>query len=174
MESSDSERVNAMFKKYFLVIMVLLSFPLASFAGKVGTTAPDFSLEDLNGNKVRLEQFKGKVVFLVFWGTWCAPCREELPELDKLYTNYRKQGFEVIGVSVNASRSDVTKFLQKIPVGFQILLDKKDEAGDAYRVSSLPIGYLIGKDGTIRHQHMGFGPEFIPEYEKEIQELLKQ
>ena len=161
-------------KRFLLMVAMFFSFPLTALAANAGTAAPSFNLEDLNGSSVTLEQFKGKVVFLDFWGTWCAPCKEEMPELDKLYNKYRKEGFEVIGVSINGSRPDIEKFLQKVPVGFHILIDDKDRAGDAYRVSSLPVGFIIGKDGIIRHKHMGFGSEFLPMYEKEIIELLKQ
>ena len=172
--ASCSNRVRVMLKKSLFIAVLLLSFPLFSYAGIVGTVAPAFSLEDLNGKAVTLEQFKGKVVFVAFWAPWCGPCKEELPELGKLYNKYRNDGFEVIGISLDGSRSDVSKFIQKINIEFLILMDKKDAAGNAYRVSSLPVGFLIGKDGIIQRKHMGFGVEFITVYEREIQELLKQ
>lgn len=156
----------------FILITML---PLSSFSGQgqIGTAAPDFSLADLNGKAVTLKQFKGKVVFLTFWESWCTPCRDELPELDALYARYGKDGLEVIGISTETSRSGMVKFLQKVPVTFKVLIDENGAAGDAYRVSGLPTGFIIGRDGVIRHKHVGFGKEFLPMYEKEIVEQLK-
>jgi peroxiredoxin len=161
-------------KAIIAAYILLLLFPHAAFSAQVGSPAPSFSLKDLQGNTVNLSDFEGKVVFLDFWALWCAPCREELPELDSLYKKYRKDGFEVVGICLDTSQQRVTKFLQKVPVTFQILIDKKGDAAEAYRFSGLPAGFLIGRDGAIKHKHMGFGREFLPLFEKEITELLKQ
>jgi peroxiredoxin len=147
--------------------------PVYSYAGEAGTVAPSFSLADLNGKTVTLEQFRGKVVFLNFWALWCGPCREELPELDRLYRKYGKEGLEVIGICMETSEARVSGFLRKAPVMFPILMDKNGDTAEAYRFSGLPSGFIIGRDGVIRHRHMGFGRELLPEYEKEIMELLK-
>jgi peroxiredoxin len=158
----------------FAALLFLIFLPIRARSAQNGAVAPSFSLVDRTGQTISLEHFKGKIIFLGFWGTWCAPCREELPALDKLYAKYRKAGLEVIGISIKSSRSDVEKFLRNVPVNFHILLDGDDKAGDAYRVSSLPTGFLIDKNGVIRYKHMGFGDEFLPLYEKEIVELLKE
>lgn len=156
-----------------LIMVTLMIMPASVHAGQYPETAPSFTLLDSSGKSVNIDGFKGKIVFLVFWAAWCAPCREELPELDRLYKKYNHEGFEVIAVSVDASESDVKNFLQKFPVSFPVLLDKRGSVNDAYRVSGLPIGFLIGKNGIIRHIHRGFGKEFLPMYEKEIEDMLK-
>jgi peroxiredoxin len=163
-----------MMKTIVSALILLIMFPISSYSGQIGTVAPAFSLVDLNGKVVALEQFKGKVVFLNFWALWCGPCKEELPELDALFRKYREEGFDVIGVSVDPSGENVARFLQKKPVSFTILIDKKGDVADAYLFSSLPTGFIIGRDGTIKYKHMGFGKEFLPIFEKEITGLLKQ
>jgi peroxiredoxin len=162
-----------MIKIIFSTLILLTILPVYSYSGQVGSMAPPFSLVDLTGKTVSLEHLKGKVVFLDFWAPWCAPCKEELPELDKLYRKYGKDGFEVVGISMDTSQAGVSKFLAKVPVTFLVLIDVKGDVSDAYRVSSLPTGFIISKDGTIRYRHLGFGSDFLPIYEKEIEELLK-
>ncbi len=154
-------------------MIILMIMPASVHAGQFLVTAPSFTLTDSIGKTVSLDDFRGKIVFLAFWAAWCAPCREELPELDRLYKKFNHEGFEVIAVSVDASESDVKNFLRKFPVNFPVLLDKRGSVNDAYRVSGLPTGFLIGKNGIIQHVHRGFGKEFLPMYEKEIEEMLR-
>ncbi|HXY55203.1 MAG TPA: TlpA disulfide reductase family protein [Nitrospirota bacterium] len=159
----------------FLVTMFLLVFmrPVFTQAGQVGSVAPGFSLTDLNGKASTLQQFKGKVVFLDFWAPWCDSCREELPALDALYKKYKNDGLEIIGIDMDPSEKLVREFLQKGPITFTILIDRKGAMRREYRVRTLPTAFIIGKDGVIRSMHMGFGKEFLQIYEKEIVELLQ-
>jgi peroxiredoxin len=162
-------------KMYSPIIAGLLALFCAScaHASQEGTQAPGFSLRDMTGSAITLEQFKGKVVFLDFWAPWCIPCRDELPELDSFYRKFQHEGFIVIGIAVDASAEGVAKFLQKVPVSFPVLVDPKGTVAEAYRLVNLPTGYLIGRDGVIRHRHAGSGREIMQTYEKEITELLK-
>jgi peroxiredoxin len=163
-----------MIKTIIVIFILLILFPVVSYSEQIGSAAPVFNLTDINGQGVSLEQFKGKVVLLTFWAPWCAPCCEELPVLEELHRKYRKDGFAVVSVSMQTSESGVVKLLRKLPVSFTVLLDKKGDVSDAYRVSGLPEGFIIGRDGVIRRRHRGFGREFLPIYEKEIAELLNQ
>lgn len=157
-----------------IAFILMIIAPVYAYPGQIGAKAPSFALPDLSGKTISLEQFNGKVVFLDFWAPWCVPCRQELPELDKLYVKYRKDGFEVIAISVDPSEKNVLAFLKKFPVSIYVLIDKKDEASDTYRVSSLPTGFILGRDGVIHRVHKGFSTESLPLYEKEIDALLKQ
>lgn len=157
-----------------LTLLLALALPIGANAVQVGTSAPDLNLTDLKGNVVTLKQFRGKVVFLDFWAPWCDPCREELPALDALYKKYRNDGFEVIGIDIDDSEKLVAEFLQKIPIAFSILIDKKGVTRREYNFRMLPTAFIIGRDGVIRNVHMGFGKEFLQMYDKEIAELLKQ
>jgi peroxiredoxin len=160
--------------KAVIITLLLALTPILVNAGQVGTSAPDFSLADLSGKAVTLKQFKGKVVFLDFWAPWCDPCRQEFPSLDVLYKKYNNDGFEIIGIAIEPSEKLVTEFLQKVPVAFSVLIDKKSVIRREYNFRTLPTAFIIGRDGVIRYVHMGYGKEFLQMYEKEIAELLKQ
>ena len=161
-------------KCIFTLLFLLFFVPIRCYSEQIGTMAPAFSLVDVNGSVVMLEQFKGKVVFLDFWAPWCIPCRQELPELDKLYKKFHDDGLEVIGISIDPSEKNVAAFLQKVPLSVHIVIDKKNEVSDAYRVSSLPTGFIVGRDGIIQRIHKGFDKGSLPLYEKEIDALLKR
>lgn len=160
--------------KAAIIFFSILFSPLLGYSAEVGGKAPAFNLKDLNGNTVTLESLKGKVVFLDFWATWCGPCKEEFPELDALYRKYGKEGFEVVGISVDKSESNVADFLKKRPVSFTILTNTKGDVAEAYGLPGMPTGFIIGKDGVIRYRHAGFSKAFLPVYEKEIVELIRK
>jgi peroxiredoxin len=155
-----------------LLLMVML--PVFALASQVGTAAPDCSIPDLSGNIVTLQQMKGKVVLLDFWAPWCDQCKEEIPDLDALYRKYPSDKVAMIGVDIDSSEELLSEFLRKTPVSFKVLIDGKGVMRRAYRFRALPTTFIIGKDGIIRYMHMGYGKEFLPMYEKEIDELLKQ
>ncbi len=157
-----------------LILVAAILHPLCSYSAEIGGKAPAFSLKDIKGNIVTLESLKGKVVFVDFWATWCGPCKEEFPELDALYKKYGKDGFEVVGISVDKSESNVAEFLKKRPVSFTILTNTNGDVAEAYGLPGMPTGFIIGKDGVIRYRHVGFSKAFLPVYEKEIVELLKR
>lgn len=156
------------------ILACLLIAPFKAYSAGIGEAAPAFTLKDMKGNTVTLESLKGKVVFLDFWATWCGPCKEEFPELDALYKKYGKDGFEVIGISVDKSESNVAEFLKKRPVSFTILTNTKGDVAESYGLPGMPTGFIIGKDGVIKYRHAGFSRAFLPVYEKEIVELLKK
>ena len=156
------------------LFLFLLLFPLAVDSAQVVQPAPAFSLKDMKGNIVTLESFKGKVVFLNFWAPWCQSCKEELPDIDALHKKYSSRGFTVLSICIERSESVVSKYLQKRQVSFPVLVDKNGEVADTYRFSGLPASFLIGKDGIIRHKHIGYGKEFFNIYEQEITDLLNK
>ena len=122
----------------------------------VGKVAPDFALHDLQGHLVRLEEFRGKVVLVNFWATWCAPCRVEMPWLVELYARYRTQGLEILGVSVDDDQPDrVRRFVQDRQVKYRIVLED-DAVVDAYGgLRFLPQTFFIGRDGRILERTYG-------------------
>ncbi|MHB8845255.1 MAG: TlpA disulfide reductase family protein [Nitrospirota bacterium] len=142
--------------------------------GHAGPAAPAFEVRDITGTTLSLEHFRGKVLFLAFWAPWCITCRDELPELDNLYRKYRSDGFAVVGISEDASEAAVSAFVKKVPVSFPIAIDPRSSVADAFRLSNLPSGYLIGRDGVIRHRYRGFNKSLVKTYEKDIRELLEQ
>ncbi|NTW58503.1 MAG: TlpA family protein disulfide reductase [Nitrospirae bacterium] len=161
-------------KSAIFMTCLLIFAPDAANAALDGERAPAFQLADTNGAIVTLDSLLGKVVLLNFWATWCLPCREELPEFDRLYQKYRDSGLVVIGISVDTSGERVATFMKKRPVGFPVVTDTQGAVAEAYRFSGLPAAFLIGRDGVIVRRYRGSGKEMISLYEKDIEDLLKR
>ncbi|MFQ5508860.1 MAG: TlpA disulfide reductase family protein [Leptospirillia bacterium] len=120
-------------------------------------TAPDFELPSLAGPMVQLSDFRGKIVVLNFWATWCRPCIKEMPSLEQLANSMQENGVAVLAVSLDAGPgSDVYDFVKGYGWDLQVLLDPLTEAGDAYAVRAMPTTYLISHEGTILGR--SFGP----------------
>ena len=121
----------------------------------VGNLAPDFSLTDLEGSEVSLSEFRGQVVLLNFWATWCAPCRVEMPSFQTYYENYRSQEFVVVGIDFNEPEETVRQFAQELGLSFPLLLDPGGEIQDLFNIRGYPSSVFIRPDGTIGILHIG-------------------
>ena len=118
--------------------------------------ALQFGLETVNGGKVQLRDFKGKVICLTFWATWCGPCKEELPSLEALHQRFRGKDLAVVSVAVDLNGSiPVKKFIAKQGYTFPVLLDSKNEVLDLYRVERIPTSFLIDKKGRMAGKALG-------------------
>lgn len=117
----------------------------------IGETAPDFTLEDLDGNKVSLKDFKGeKIVYLNFWATWCPPCRMEMPDLNRLYEEYKDEDFVVLAVNLGESEKIVREFIEENQYTFPVLLDESQKVGINYNTFAIPTSVIIDKEGVVR------------------------
>lgn len=124
--------------------------------------APSFKVQSLDGRTQDLAELKGKVVLLDFWTTWCGPCRREMPDLDKLYKEYRDSGLVLLGLDVAEDREIVEQYLKKSGVSYAIALTSGTDLVSAYKVSAFPTHVLIGRDGTIVDYQVGSGgPEAL-------------
>jgi len=136
----------------------------------VTSLAPDFSLPDLSGQNLNLSAYRGKVVLLDFWATWCDPCREETPHFVALQQQYGGQGLQIIGVSMDDSPEPVRKFYRTYAMNYPVLMGSA-KTGEMYGgVLGLPIAFLIGRDGRITAKHIGATD--IAVFEKEVVNLL--
>ena len=142
---------------------------------EVGHLAPDFTLPALMGKTVRLADFRGqKAVFINFWATWCAPCRLEMPTMEKAYGKYKGKGLEILAVSVDAGpKSAVKNFMDELKLTFPALLDPKMEVLHLYRLSAIPASFLIDKQGIIRFKELGYRDWTDPKSTKLLEELLR-
>ena len=138
----------------------------------IKSKAPDFTAKDLNGKTVSLSAFKGKVVLLNFWATWCPPCRAEMPSLNKLYNMLKPRGLEVVAVSTDRSISDIKDFIESHRVGFPVLFDSERSASKLYRVFSMPTTFLIDRKGMIVEKFYGEYDWTEPETKGKIEKLL--
>jgi peroxiredoxin len=111
--------------------------------------APDFTLVNLENKKVSLKDFRGKLVFLNFWASWCTPCREEMPAMERLYQQYKDKGFVILAISVKDGRSDSLAFVKELKITYPTALDPEGEVGQLYSVWGLPVTYLIDPKGII-------------------------
>lgn len=154
--------------------------PAASARGKaakagalpVSLKAPDFTLRDLKGKKVRLSNFRGKVVFLDFWATWCPPCRQSFPAVEALNKQYSSRGLQILGVSVDEDVEAVAPFVKEMGATYTVLTAKDNPVGARYGVDGIPAFFLIDKNGNVAGQWVGFDPEFTKEWRKSIDKLL--
>jgi peroxiredoxin len=121
-----------------------------------GFLAPDFSLQDLGGKSITLSDFRGKVVLLNFWATWCGPCRREIPSLERLYHLRKDKGFEIVAVSVDrTSPSKVVSFVANYRMSFPVLVNPRGDVGQRYWTRSIPTSFLLDRRGVIRWTVIG-------------------
>ena len=134
---------------------------------------PELSFTDANGKTRNLYQFKGKVVLLNIWATWCGPCRQEMPQLDRLYQKYKSSGFVLLGVNVDEDVRKASDVAAKLGVSFPVLLDTDKAVSKLYDLSTMPSTVIIDRDGKVRYVHRGYLAGYEDNYEKQIRELLK-
>ena len=143
--------------------LLAVCFVLLALVGGRAEAAPaqDFTLRDVDGRAVSLSQFKGKVVVLSFWATWCGPCKEEMPHLQKLYAEHAKDGLVVLSVATDDARtaSKVKPYVVSKGYSFPVLLDRESTASALYNpTKTLPMTIVVGRDFQIADTHAGYNP----------------
>jgi peroxiredoxin len=162
------------------LLRVLLGAALAISAGIAGSaastsqSAPDFTLRSLDGRNVRLQELRGQVVMVNFWASWCAPCRVEMPHLNKLADKYHASGFTLLGVNVDDDLKNGSAAATKMGLHFPVLHDADKRVVKAYDVATMPSTVLIDRDGRVRHLHRGYRDGYEETYDKQVRELLKE
>jgi DsbE subfamily thiol:disulfide oxidoreductase len=136
--------------------------------------APDFTLAAPDGKKLSLKDYRGKVVFLNFWATWCPSCRTEMPDMDKLYREFKGKGFEIVAVNVKDKRDDAMKFVGNMKLTYPIMLDPEGEVGLLYGAWGMPATYLIDRKGVVQARLWGPAEWYSPAARNLIKTLLEQ
>jgi peroxiredoxin len=162
-----------LFKRCAMAAIVATTTALAA-GGDAGGPAPAFSLTTLDGQAGALSQYKGQVVMVNFWATWCGPCQQEMPLLDQMYKKYKPAGFTLIGVNVDKEAPAVKELLARKPVSFPVLLDPANQVSKAYHVDEMPSSVIIDRKGEIRYIHRGYKPGDENEYQDRIRQLIRE
>jgi thiol-disulfide isomerase/thioredoxin len=139
---------------------------------KEGTESVDFELQDLSGATRRLSDFRGKVVFLNFWATWCGPCRFEMPSMEKLYQRLKAKGLEIVAVNLQEDRSSVQRFVNENGLSFPVLLDTAGRIGATYGARSIPTTYIVDREGFVIAGTIGTREWDTEEYIRFFEKLL--
>ena len=155
-----------------LLAAALVSIPALAVAPQ--GPAPRFQLQSMAGKPVSLEQFKGQVVMINFWASWCGPCRQEMPILEKLHSKYKPMGFTMIGVNVEPDSSLAVDWLKSTPVTFPILFDTSSEVSKLYKVAGMPSTVIVDRKGNLRWLHRGYKSGDENEYLDQIRALVRE
>jgi len=162
-------------KWLFSITLLLSLITNMSWAESDAQPAPTFSLPDIySGERNTLKQHQGKVVYLDFWASWCGPCRQSLPLLNKLRNELGSEYFEVIAINLDKNPEDGKRFLQKYPVNYPVLSDVMGVTPEKYQLTGMPTSYLIDQDGQIQGAHQGFRSSDIDKIRKAVHKLMKQ
>ena len=160
-------------KRCTMAAIVIASTAFAA-SGDASGPAPAFTLNALSGQPGALSQYKGQVVMVNFWATWCGPCQQEMPLLDQMYKKYKPAGFTLIGVNVDKESPAVKELLARKPVSFPVLLDPANQVSKAYHVDEMPSSVIIDRKGEIRYIHRGYRPGDENEYQDRIRQLIRE
>ncbi|MGD9900504.1 MAG: TlpA family protein disulfide reductase [Calditrichaceae bacterium] len=152
---------------YLLIIQSI--FILNVFASE--DKAADFTLKDLSGKEFSLSDYKGKVILVNFWATWCGPCLKEMPDLEKLYQKYKSKNFQILGIAVASKEKDIPKKVQSTGVTYPVLLGNNQTVSDYGGFSSIPQSFIIDRDGSIVMQITGSWS--YEQFEKVVMDLLE-
>jgi peroxiredoxin len=156
-----------------VVFSVFAASSLAS-SGLSGQPAPDFALKSSSGQNMRLSEYRGDVVMINFWATWCGPCRQEMPLLDELYSRYQRVGFNLLGVNIDDDSSRAMEMINELGVSFPVLFDATKEVSRLYQVDAMPVTVIVDREGNVRHVHQGYKPGYEQKYLDQVRALLRE
>ncbi len=162
--------------KNAIVALVFSVFAATSLASSQleGQTAPGFALKSSTGENMRLSEYRGDVVMINFWATWCGPCRQEMPLLDELYQRYSRVGFNLLGVNIDDDSRRAMQMIEELGVDFPVLFDATKRVSEMYDVDAMPVTVIVDREGTVRYVHQGYKPGYEDKYLTEIRTLLRE
>ena len=168
-----------------LILLVTLLISATTIAKEITGEMPDFTLQSSAENNIRLNELRGEVIMLNFWATWCGPCRQEMPEMEKLYNKYKKAGFTILAVNVEDSRNantktKIEKFISDNQLSYPILYDNEKQVVTALedqflrKNMAMPTTVFIDRDGNMRFLHEGYKPGDEAKHKQFIKTLLRE
>ncbi|GMR20827.1 MAG: TlpA disulfide reductase family protein [Gammaproteobacteria bacterium] len=159
------------------VLFVILSLTVVTVSAtgmSRGTIAPNFTLKSASGENLRLSEYRGQVVMLNFWATWCGPCRQEMPILNDMYKRYKNKGFVLLGVNIDDDQIKAKAMLDNLKITFPVVFDHKKSVSKTYKVDAMPNSIMIDRDGKVQYIHRGYLPGYEKKYRKQVRELLRR
>ncbi len=159
---------------WLLVALSTLLFAVQAQAVGIRDEAPDFTLKSLECNNLRLAEYRGQVVLINFWASWCGPCRQEMPLLDRLHHRYEDTGFTVLGVNVEGDAKPAQDIVDKTNVTFPVLIDQDQKVSELYDLEAMPSTIVVDRDGVIRYIHLGYKPGDESKYVEVVKKLIRE
>lgn len=172
MSTSVAKISRTMLRNMKLAFALAVAFPLGANALEQGKQAPDFELRNLGQSSVKLSNYKGKVVYLDFWASWCGPCKKTFPWMNEMQKKYGKDGFEIVAINLDKKKDDADKFLAGTPAEFTVLLDPAGGTAKTFELQGMPSSFIIDRSGSVHLAHRGFKDGQAEELESEIKKAL--
>ena len=164
--------------RFFRIATLLLGGALAASLSAAAVQpqapAPNFTLPTADGQNLALQEQRGRVVLINFWATWCGPCKQEMPHLNRLHEKYRSAGLVLLGVNIDDDPRNGIAGAAKLGLKFPVLLDADKRVSRLYDLASMPSTVVIDRDGRVRYLHRGYREGYELNYEQQIRELLKE
>ena len=157
-----------------MLAAALLLAPLAAFALQAGAPVPAVVAQSIDGQWQRLQDYRGKVVYVDFWASWCAPCRQALPQYERLHRELGPSGFVVLAINVDTEQRLAQRMLQQIPMSFPVILDPQGLLAQRFSPPTMPTGYLIDRQGIVRYVHTGYKAEDLPAFETMVRKMVEE
>ncbi len=154
-------------------LTALTLYGLFGSGNAISAPAPDFKL-DGQQKQIKLSDYRGQIVYLDFWASWCQPCRKSFTWMNKMQSLYGEEGFKIIAINLDESRNKADKFLQQIPANFDVAFDPRGNTAESYNVKAMPSSYLIDKHGNVIHANLGFRGNDEEKLEAIIRKLIQQ
>lgn len=143
-------------------------------ANEIHAEAANFTLRSNASKNIKLSELRGQVVLINFWSSMYDSCRQQMPELNKLYLEHKASGFTVLGINIEENTTAALKIISDDKINFPILFDAENRVSQLYNITAIPTSVLISRDGTVRYLHQGYKPDDISNYKKWIEQLIRK
>lgn len=158
-----------------LITLMLVVLNQNAYAVNIGANLPECVLEAMdNKQSLNLSQYKGRVLYVDFWASWCGPCVKSFPFLNQMHEQLKGQGLQIVGVNLDENADDAKGFLAKYPASFTVLADTSKQCAKDFDVKAMPSSYIIDRKGLVHHIHLGFRPGEAKELRAVVEKLLNE
>ena len=164
-------------KNQFLIILtigllaIVASQWVYSSTDLLGKQAPDFTLRSDQGDNKKLSEYRGKVVLINFWASWCGPCQQELPKLSELKQLHDEHDFELLAINIDEEPNKAIRLAKKLGINFPVLFDEEKNVSKLYDIDAMPMTVLIDRNGDVRYLHRGYKESYLSLYQQQIKQL---